>query len=294
MPELWMPGAKKIDLGDHAPCESQYAAKAIAHITADEMATAAAPKPWVPHNRLEGWFTGSGKDAAPHILWSPFTGQFTQFMPADSRSKSLRDLSGGIRTNRAGKVVIQIEAVFFPYCTYGGQVFARLKDTPCKNWHLLEDWIASWGVPRTWPGGIPTALSRDTVSTTTFLEKAGWFGHSQVPENDHVDPGSWPNFIPTVPKPTPVPKPTTAPPFPGVDFFKLGSRNKYVTEVDKQLIRLGFTTYHDGNGYQAGPYYSEFTRRNVAAFQRYRGWTGSGADGYVGPRTWHDLHTVSR
>lgn len=129
MPDLWMPGATRLDIGDHQPTDGGPA-KAIPHITWDQNASAAAPLPLVSYERLVSYFSGSGKGVAPHILWDPFGGRFTQFVPATSRSKSLVDLSGGTRTNRAGSVVIQVEALFFPYCEVGGTVYPRLVDTP--------------------------------------------------------------------------------------------------------------------------------------------------------------------
>jgi hypothetical protein len=110
----------------------------------------------VPFAHLKDFFVQGGKGLAPHILWDPFTGAFAQFFPATSRSKSLNDPPGGTRTNRVGKVVVQIEALFFPHCRVDGQVFARLADTPCKGWSELNAWVRSWGVPDTWPMGPPT------------------------------------------------------------------------------------------------------------------------------------------
>lgn len=193
MPELWMPGAIRADVGDHAPCDTQYPAKAIAHITWDKNATAAKPIDLVSFADLKAYFTGSGKGMAPHILWDPFEGRFAQFYPADSRSKSVVDLAGGTRTNRAGKVVLQIEALFFPYCRYGGKVYASLAETPCKGWTELNAWVRSWGVLDTWPMGRPVSFEphRDEH---TWETRGGWYGHSQVPENTHQDPGSWPAF----------------------------------------------------------------------------------------------------
>lgn len=193
MPELWMPGATRLDVGDHAPTDGGPA-KAIPHVTWDEDTTAAKPLPLVSYERLVSWFgrNPDGIPAAPHILWDPFTGRFTQFHPANSRSKSLADQPGGTRTNRAGSVVIQIEALFFPYCVWNGKTYARLVDTPCKGWEQLHAWIKSWGVPDRWPmGPLTTRGNRDEE---TWRTKAGWYGHSQVPENDHTDPGSWPAF----------------------------------------------------------------------------------------------------
>lgn len=195
MAELWMPGATRLDVGDHAPCDVQYPAKAIAHITWDRNATAAKPADLVPFADLRGYFSGSGSALAPHILWDPFEGRFAQFYPADSRSKSVVDLAGGTRTNRAGKVVIQIEALFFPYCRYGGKVYASLADTPCKGWTELNAWVRSWGVLDTWPMGRPISFESHR-SESVWETRNGWYGHSQVPENDHQDPGSWPAFVP--------------------------------------------------------------------------------------------------
>lgn len=193
MPELWMPGATRADVGDHAPCDTQYPPKAIAHITWDRNSTAAKPIDLLPFADLKSYFSGSGRTLAPHILWSPFTGQFAQFYPADSRSKSVVDEPGGTRTNRAGKVVLQIEALFFPYCRYGGTVYASLADTPCKGWAELNAWVRSWGVPDVWPMGRPTDFTphRDEH---TWETRGGWYAHAHVPENDHQDPGSWPMF----------------------------------------------------------------------------------------------------
>ncbi|WP_327300371.1 endolysin [Streptomyces goshikiensis] len=194
MPDLWMPGATRLDVGDHAPTDGGPA-KAIAHITWDDNGTAAKPIPLEPYENLVGYFgrNDAGRKAAPHILWDPFTGRFTQFVPADSRSKSLADSAGGTRTNRAGSVVIQIETLFFPYCQWNGKTYARLVDTPCKGWPELLAWVRSWGVPDVWPMGRPVNFNANR-SEAIWASKGGWYAHAHVPENDHQDPGSWPGF----------------------------------------------------------------------------------------------------
>lgn len=90
---------------------------------------------------------------------------------------------------------------------------------------------------------------------------------------------------------TPKPAPA-APPFPGRSCFRLGRSHPAVTDLDKQLVRLGYTKHHDGNGYQPGPKFTRFTRDNIRAFQRAQGWTGDDADGYPGPETWRRLYTT--
>ncbi|WP_328317600.1 endolysin [Streptomyces sp. NBC_00388] len=194
MSDLWMPGAHRLDIGDHA-ATAGGPAKAVAHITWDKNATAAEPADLVPYEQLVGHFGrgAAGRGTAPHLLWDPFTGRFTQFAPATSRSKSLVDRAGGTRTNRAGSVVIQIEALFFPYCRVDGKAYAKLTDTPCKGWAGLNAWVRSWAVPDNWPMGRPADFTSHR-DENTWEHAAGWYGHSQVPENDHQDPGSWPAF----------------------------------------------------------------------------------------------------
>lgn len=198
MPDLWMPGATRLDIGDHAPTDGGPA-KAIAHITWDRNATKAKPVALVPYENLHAYFgkNPSGKSAAPHILWDPFTGRITQFLPANSRSKSLADRPGGTRTNRAGKVVLQVEALFFPYCVVGGTAYATLVDTPCKGWAELNAWVRSWGVPDAWPNGAPT--STPNRNAANWSSKAGWYAHGDVPENNHIDPLTWPKFAAAAP-----------------------------------------------------------------------------------------------
>ncbi|MFD8519242.1 peptidoglycan-binding protein [Streptomyces capillispiralis] len=272
-----MPQAIKADLGDHAPCDTGFPAKAIAHITADRSATATAPADLVPFARLKGFFTGSGQGRAPHILWDPFTGAFAQFFPATSRSKALFDAAGGTRTNRAGQVVIQIEALFFPHCRLGGKVFARLVDTPCEGWADLQAWAGSWGVPDVWPMGRPTSLTRNTAPAATWRSRGGWYAHAHVPENDHVDPGSWPAFVSARPR---------FEPFPGASFFQAGRRSPVIAALHGRLVA------EDCDRYTAGApadVWGAGDVRSYAAWQQKLGFEGDAADGVPGQVSWDRL-----
>lgn len=277
MAELWMPGATRLDIGDHAPTDGGPP-KAIAHITWDRNATAARPADLVPYETLRSYFSGGGKSSAPHLLWDPFTGRITQFLPANSRSKSLADRAGGTRTNRAGSVVLQVEAVFFPYCRVGGTVYAGLADTPCKGWPELNAWIRSWGVPDAWPNGRPENCTRNEA---TWATRGGWYPHKGVPENDHVDPLSWPEFV-TVEAPT-TPK---YEPFPGASFFRAGRRSPIITAMHKRLVAEGCNHYQS----QANAdLWGSGDERSYAAWQRKLGYSGGAADGIPGPASWDAL-----
>ncbi|WP_329292827.1 endolysin [Streptomyces pseudovenezuelae] len=291
MPDLWMPGATRLDIGDHAATDGGPA-KAIAHITWDKNATAAKPQDLVPYENLRSYFAGGGKAVAPHILWDPFTGRVTQFVPANSRSKSLVDLAGGTRTNRAGSVVIQIEALFFPYCRVGKTVYARLVDTPCKGWAELHAWVKSWGVADAWPNGRPENCTRNE---RTWETKSGWYPHKGTPENSHDDPLSWPAF-PTASATPPVTKPSTSAK-PKVSLAHV----VYAARHDPAAAQ-GHTTHKaevlivekalKAEGLLPGQYVDgSFGTKTVTAYARWQrspaggGYTGDDADGIPGEKS---------
>ncbi|WP_069883565.1 peptidoglycan-binding protein [Streptomyces luteocolor] len=286
MADLWMPGAQKLGIGNTAPTDGGPA-KAIAHITWDRNATAAKPAALVPYENLRSYFgsNATGKQSAPHILWDPFTGRVVQFFPANSRSLSLADRPGGTRTNRAGSVVLQIEALFFPYCKVDGKVYPKLTDTPCKGWAELQPWVKSWGVPSSWPMGRPADFTPKR-SAATWANTAGWYAHAHVPENDHQDPGSWPAFVGTPGTGTP-----TYEPFPGASFFMsgskpaLGKRSAIFTAMGKRLVAVGCGRYKVG----PGPVLGQADVDSYEAWQRSLGYTGADAKWPPGPTSWAKL-----
>jgi hypothetical protein len=274
-----MPGAARLDVGDHASTDGGPA-KAIAHITWDRNATAAKPQDLVSYTNLRSYFAGSGAGAAPHILWDPFTGSFTQFVPANSRSKSLADKAGGTRTNRAGSVVLQIEALFFPYCRVRSTVYPKLTDTPCKGWAELQAWVHSWGVPNRWPMGAPSGF-KSRRSGSTWSSQSGWYAHGDVPENDHTDPGSWPAFVGA-----PAPSKPRYEPFPGASFFAAGRRSPIIAAMHKRLVAEGCDKYASTANADV---WGSGDERSYAAWQRKLGYAGADADGVPGPTSWSKL-----
>ncbi|MFD0531926.1 hypothetical protein ACFQ1I_43840 [Kitasatospora arboriphila] len=107
----------------------------------------------------------------------------------------------GVETNRKGDVCVQIESLFFPYCRVGGKVYPTLADAPCTGLDRIVPWLRSWGVPDVWPMGPPTWSANR--SATVWDTRSGHYGHSQVPENDHTDPGPMPDLFGRVPNTTP-------------------------------------------------------------------------------------------
>ncbi|KPC59086.1 hypothetical protein ADL35_49250, partial [Streptomyces sp. NRRL WC-3753] len=59
------------------------------------------------------------------------------------------------------------------------------------NYRKLLAAMRAHGVPDTWPAGKPpaTAAAATKRDRSTWQSKGGHYGHSQVPGNDHWDPG---------------------------------------------------------------------------------------------------------
>lgn len=73
--------------------------------------------------------------------------------------------------------------------------------------------------------------------------------------------------------------------FPGADAFVIGSRHPAVTVLGERLEAHGWTGYKNGPGIPM----SETDKAGVRWWQLKQGWTGTGADGIPGPRTWETL-----
>jgi hypothetical protein len=109
-----------------------------------------------------------------------------QHIDTTGAARALRNAQGGVETNRFS--AIQIEVVGFA---------GRLKSRPTlENVAQLCRWIEqAHGIPQTWPAGFPrTAVNGQDPgghnrNPVTWATHGGHYGHSQVPENTHWDPG---------------------------------------------------------------------------------------------------------
>lgn len=136
--------------------------------------------------------TGNGAIAAfktnnswPHFLVD-YAGTVWQFIDTDVAARALRNLAGGVETNRDS--AIQVEVVGFA---------GKPGEHPQVQLDALEAlmrWIeATEGVKPVGPGRAfankygQTALRFAPQQWDNFN---GWCGHCHVPENDHWDPGT--------------------------------------------------------------------------------------------------------
>jgi hypothetical protein len=154
------------------------------------------PPRWVWHT-FEAGYTLSAMSAARYLLehglevhftFNPRTGDIVQILPASRAGRGLRNLSGGVQTNRQGKVCLQVEVV-----GYAAHPFtAALTAVGRAGLARLVDFARSHGIPDVFPAGPPPAYPGGSSprSVSTWTTEAGHYGHSQIPENDHGDPGA--------------------------------------------------------------------------------------------------------
>lgn len=125
------------------------------------------------------------KGAEPHVLYDPASDRLGQFLPLNVSGRAVKN-AGSVRNNRVGLVCIQVEV-----CGYAAHPFT---DTwrPGPNFAALMAAIRAWGIPDVWPAGPPPPYPRgsDPRSMSVWLTRGGHFGHSQIPGNDHGDPGA--------------------------------------------------------------------------------------------------------
>jgi hypothetical protein len=132
----------------------------------------------------------------PHATWDPSTGEVAQHLLPGQSARSVQNLGGGVETNRYGRV-LQIEVV-----AHAAEPFT---DRPMHGLDRILAWLRDNGVTAGWPMGQPLAygpderrpgvspaaygLNNGNRSPDVWVNQGGHYAHSQVPENDHGDPG---------------------------------------------------------------------------------------------------------
>jgi LysM repeat protein len=144
--------------------------------------------------------------AEPQVIYCPVTDRIGQFGPLTSSGRALRN-DGSYRTNRTGKVCIQVEVL-----GYAKSPWTKGFDPSKKpNYQRLIAAMRAHGIPDVWPVGKPpaTAAAATKRPRDTWENEGGHFGHSQIRGQDHWDPGAIDTSI--VPGKAPIaPAPSTS------------------------------------------------------------------------------------
>jgi LysM repeat protein len=141
----------------------------------------------------------------PQVIYCPVTDRIGQFGPLTSSGRALQN-DGSYRTNRTGKVCIQVEVL-----GYAKSPWTKGFDPSKKpNYQRLIAAMRAHGIPDVWPVGKPpaTAAAATKRPRDTWENEGGHFGHSQIRGQSHWDPGAIDTSI--VPgKATSTPAPST-------------------------------------------------------------------------------------
>lgn len=159
---VWHPDAKRVPYPDAGSMNSNPA-RGVLHTT-------------------EGYGLPRYSGSAPHFTLNPKTGELWQHIAINRCAMALKNLSGGVETNRANAV--QIEMIGFA------------KDT--DNWPRsyyrevadLMRWIErNSGVKR--KSEVKFVAGSNHMSASRWNSYDCWCGHQHVPEQDHWDPGQF-------------------------------------------------------------------------------------------------------
>lgn len=126
----------------------------------------------------------------PHVLLDPETQSVQKFLPVGEPAKALRNLTGGVETNRLdidgqpGADLFQVEVV--GYAAECGSYAPAWYEWLAAQLYAMSAFL---DIPWTFR---PADAGRMSPEEWVGAEGRayGWIGHRDVPENDHTDPGT--------------------------------------------------------------------------------------------------------
>lgn len=141
----------------------------------------------------EGGFEGSDSVLVANGVWPNAmfgrdkTGKLRiiEYAPIGAMGKALANPPGGVETNT--RASYQIEVVGFRQLTGEIRMSPGMKAMTDAERKVLAALMVE--VKKT--AGVPLARGGDgSRSVANWMNHNGWFGHVEVPENDHTDPGA--------------------------------------------------------------------------------------------------------
>ncbi len=223
LPNLWTPEAEDLAPANPSGTLQGGGRKCVAHVTVG------------PAGRKSSWdgavYALRVNGGEPHYLYDPILDRLGQFYPLNVAARTVKrgwPSSDPRSCNKAGDRLIQIEFIAMP------DGFTRYWK-PGPNYRAMMRDIRAQGVPDVWFAGPVAQTPREDrrVSWSTYVNGAGWLGHSNVPMNDHWDPG--PIDQRAIFTAAPI---SSAPPKPDPN----------IKELQRELVELGYLTPADVDG----------------------------------------------
>lgn len=160
-------------------------------------------KPWrvVLHTtETEGMPGYGGGASAPHLTYDPRSHRWYQHTSLGVAARALRNPSGGVQTNRAN--AIQVEIICYSAKSVADQDpadrdwVAELDDQAIADLQAFIKWCGTeFGVKNVWPGKQAYSYAQANasgfrMSGTAWYAFNGVCAHQHVPENTHWDTGA--------------------------------------------------------------------------------------------------------
>lgn len=175
----WLPNAQRVLGNDAGPMNGIGGRKLLLHSTEG--------------TSIEGAISAyKTRNVWPTLTTDLRRRRVTQHLPLEVAARSLKNLAGGVETNRAGKVLVQIEIVGSAadppslgspddLAWFGREVVAPICEAMAIPIVTTVRWVA---YPASYGQGAAQRLS-----PTAWVNYSGLLGHQHAPENDHGDPG---------------------------------------------------------------------------------------------------------
>jgi len=174
MPDLWMPGAIRIESDRRNPLNGNGFRLITWH-------TFECPYSVSVETALKILI----KNGSEAFVFHPITGQWGQCQPMDTGARTL-EAPGGIATNRFGSVHQQVEVVGYARQPWTSDLTPEGKAGLARGLEFFR----TWGIPDQWAFDAPPpaypgpGVQRAYPSRSGHAYHAGWIG------NDHGDPGA--------------------------------------------------------------------------------------------------------
>jgi len=174
MPDLWMPGAIRIESDRRNPLNGNGFRLITWH-------TFECPYSVSVETALKILI----KNGSEAFVFHPITGQWGQCQPMDTGARTL-EAPGGIATNRFGSVHQQVEVVGYARQPWTSDLTPEGKAGLARGLEFFR----TWGIPDQWAFDAPPpaypgpGVQRAYPSRSGHAYHAGWIG------NNHGDPGA--------------------------------------------------------------------------------------------------------